>query len=265
MKIGFIGFGNMATAMAIGWINCKVLEPSDIIAYDPDTVRFQEKVERLHIRAAKDNLDVINQSDAIILAVKPDMLAKVITKDLAAAIDGQMVISIAVNQYFDAIEALVPKTNHISILPNLPIEIGKGIVVAEKKNSLSEDQKAQFERLFEPVAYLVVLEAAKFGIAGTIASCGPAFVALFSEALADAGVEYGLMRPMAYELAARMMEGSAGLLFDKRLLPSALKDMVCSPAGTTIQGVNTLRKNDFQGTVIEAVEAIQSFSAKKSR
>lgn len=256
MKIGLIGFGNMAQAMVKGWLKEKVLEPGQIYCTAGHFDALKERAAVYGVHPVETNLELVNTVDVVILAVKPYMIAHAVEGCLSSFGD-KMIISVAAGMPFEKIEAILPGTRHISIVPNTPISVGQGIVVTEQKNSLDEEQRKEFEELFEKVALIAVVPTAQLSIAGTLAGCTPAFAAMFMEALGDAGVKYGLQRNQAYELAAKVLEGTGAMYMAHPMHPGAMKDAVCSPAGTTIRGVSSLEKNGFRGDVIDAIDAIE--------
>lgn len=255
--IGFIGFGNMAQAIARGWLESKTLSGGQIVASAANYEKLEKNAAKLGITALRNNLEVCEKSDVVILAVKPHILEQAL-QGCASVLKDKLIINLAVNKNYEETEALAPGSHHISILPNLGVEVGKGVVLAEKKNSLDEKQMELFRQLFEPISTLIFMDTAQFGIGGVLSGCGPAFCALFIEGLADAGVQYGLPRGLAYELALKMAEGSMALMAEKGIHPGVMKDLVCSPGGTTILGVNKLKTLGFEGDLIEAVSAIMN-------
>lgn len=255
MKVGFIGFGNMAQAITKGLVNAKVLQPEDIYACAAHYDKLENNARIFKIHPCKNVKEVIEQSDIIIIAVKPYQITKVM-QPAAELIGNKMVISIAAGFYYDKLIQVLPEAHFISAIPNTPISVGQGILMCEEKNTLSEDQKAQLVRLFEPVAMIEAVDSKLINIAGTISGCSPAFAAMFIEALADAGVKHGLSRNLAYALSGKVLEGTGALFLDQGVHPGVLKDAVCSPGGTTIKGVSSLEKDGFRGDIINAIDAI---------
>ncbi len=170
--------------------------------------------------------------------------------------DSKWIVCVAWGVYNDELDEIIPDSHHISMIPNTAIEIGQGIVIYEKVNTLTEDQMIRFTELFEPVSMLVQTETKNMNTAGIISGCAPAFTEMYLEALGDAGVKYGLKRDQAYLIAAKMIEGVGALYLSKKDHPGMMKDDVCSPGGSTIRGVTQLEKDGFRAAVISAVEAI---------
>ena len=135
--------------------------------------------------------------------------------------------------------------------------MGRGVLVVEQSHTLEYEQMALIRSLFEPIALLETVDTAHMSVAGIVSSCAPAFTAVYIEALADAGVKYGLRRDTAYRLAAKMVEGTGAQIVEEGMTPSALKDGVCSPGGATIKGVVALEHAGFRGAAIGAIEAVQ--------
>nr|AAA27478.1 1-pyrroline-5-carboxylate reductase [Treponema pallidum] len=147
---------------------------------------------------------------------------------------------------------------HLSLLPNLPCQVARGVIIAEARHTLHHDEHAALLAVLRTVAQVEVVDTAYFAIAGVIAGCAPAFAAQFIEALADAGVRYGLARDQAYRLAAHMLEGTAALIQHSGVHPAQLKDRVCSPAGSTIRGVLALEEQGLRRAVIHACRWLSS-------
>ena len=254
MKIGMIGFGNMAQAMLEGFLLKELVEPKDVFVcaahYDLLCLRAQQ----YGIHACHGAQEVIDQSELILLAIKPYQV-----EALVPSLDFQekLLVSVVAGYSFEKLSKLVSHGNTICIIPNTPIAIGEGITLVEEETNSTPEELESFMSLFSPVSLVQFVDEAHMKTALILASCAPAFADLMIEALGDAGVEYGLDRKMAYTLAAKMLVGTGGLYLEKGLHPGAMKDAVCSPKGMTIKGVTTLEKRGFRASLIEAVEAIE--------
>lgn len=255
VKIGFIGFGNMGQAIADGFLYTHTLKPSQMCACAVDYEKLKKITEKRGMKACRDSKETVEQSDIVVVAVKPWMTGAVLApmKDRLA---GKILWSVAAGVMFDDYEAmLAPGTHHISAIPSTPAAVGEGIYTCEKKHSLTEEEYALFHSLLSAIGIVAEVETQKVNIANTISGCGPAFASMFIEALGDAGVMYGLTRPQAYELAAGMIAGTGKLMLHQGKHPGQMKDDVCSPGGTTIRGVAALEKAGFRTAIIQAVEA----------
>lgn len=257
VEVGFIGFGNMAQAMARGLVGSGALEGARIHACAAHFDKLQTTAEKLGVNAHRDAGEVVEASDFVVLAVKPYLVEQVVApvRDLLA---DKAVISVAAGRDFAFYESiLAPGSRHLSTIPNTPIAVGVGVIACERRHSLTNEQLETFESLFGQIALIEWVDGALLSTASSVAGCGPAFAAMFLEALGDAGVKHGLPRATAYRLAAQMMMGTAKLHLETDEHPGAMKDAVCSPGGTTIKGVAALEKDGFRGTVIDAIDAIE--------
>lgn len=256
VTIGFIGYGNMGQGVARGLVNGGVVGAGNIVAFDIDRDRLMRDTTQLGARAAASAQEVVAESDVVVIAVKPNLVGEVMTP-LADALGGKIVLSIAWGVWNDELEAILPGTSHLSVVPNLPIGVGRGVLVMEDTHTLEYEQMALIRSLFEPIALVETVDSAHMSAAGIVSSCAPAFTAVYIEALADAGVRYGLKRDTAYRLAAKMVEGTGAQIIEQGVTPAALKDGVCSPGGATIKGVVALEHEGFRGAAIRAIEAVQ--------
>lgn len=257
MKIGFIGFGNMAQALARGFLRTGALQSGQMAATARDLDKLQRNTEALGMKACATAEEVVAASDAVILAVKPHQIEGVVTP-LRELLASKIVVSVAAGVTFDDYERMLrPGTAHLSTVPNTPVAVGEGVIACERRHSLSETQWREVEALFAQVGKVVVVDTPLLGLAGTICGCGPAFVAMFIEALADAAVKHGLARAEAYRMVSQMIVGTGRLQLETGDHPGVMKDAVCSPGGTTIVGVAELERRGFRGAVIDAIDAIE--------
>ena len=221
ITIGFIGYGNMAQAIAQGLVDAGVVNGGDIVA-------CAAHYDKLEASTAKLGARPLHSAREVAAAAKYQKLFG----DLAQSIHIQCTI------------------------PNTPMAVGKGVLVTETDTTLTDMQTEVFESLFGPISLIERVDTAHMTIAMVVAGCAPAFTDMYIEALGDAGVQYGLQRATAYRLAAKMVEGVGALYMATGTHPGAMKDAVCSPGGTTIRGVAKLEKDGFRGAVIDAVDAI---------
>ncbi len=257
IRLGFIGFGNMGRAICDGLIKAEAVDPKKIYACAKDWEKLLDNTEERGINACEAAEETIDNSDMIIIAVKPYMVRTVL-EPVKHLLLGKAVVSIAAGCDFNTYEDfLIEGTNHISTIPNTPVSVGRGIFVCEKKHSLTDEQLQAFKNIFSSIAQLEFVESKLLSVAGTLSGCGPAFAAMFIEALGDAGVKYGLTRDTAYRLAAQMISGTGAMQIETGQHPGAMKDAVCSPGGTTIRGVSALEEEGFRTAIIKAIDAIE--------
>ena len=257
MQIGFIGFGNMAQALARGLAGTQAVRPEQIGACARDYDKLRRNTEPDGFRAFRDAAETVRFADVVIVAVKPGQVGPVVGP-LREALRHKIVVSVAAGVTFEDYERmLAPGTQHLSTVPNTPVAVGEGIVVCERRHSLSEEAWRSVERLLSHVGLVLQVDTPLLGVAGTVCGCGPAFAAMFVEALADAAVMHGIPRADAYRMASQMIVGTGKLQLASGTHPGAMKDAVCTPGGTTIRGVAELERRGFRGAVIDAVDAIE--------
>ena len=256
-KIGFIGGGNMAEALIGGLINSSAATADRITCSDVQTKRNEYLHSTYGISAVTDNLKVVSSSDIIIYAVKPQIIAEVL-KETANLLDiSKLVVSIAAGVPLMAAETLLgKKLRLIRVMPNVPALVKEGATaIAAGRHAQAGDIQIVKE-IFQAVGKCVYIENdylmdAVTGLSGS----GPAYIFVILEALADAGVKMGLSRQNALLLASQTVMGAAKLLMETQNHPGQLKDMVTSPAGTTIAGLHALEKGNIRATFMNAVEA----------
>lgn len=254
-RIGFIGFGNMAQAMAKGLVEHAGFEGGRITACAAHFDKLETSCKPLGANAVRTPAEVAEASDLVIVAVKPYMVADVLAP-AREALAGKAVVSVAAGLLFDFYEDLLGAgSHHLSTIPNTPIAVGCGVIACEQKHSLSADEWETFTGLFGGIALIEPVAGHLLSTASAVAGCGPAFAAMFLESLADGGVKNGLPRATAYRLAAQMMAGTAQLHLATGTHPGAMKDAVCSPGGTTIKGVAALEAAGLRNALISAVDA----------
>lgn len=256
IDIGFIGFGNMATAIAEGLLKSGEISGSQIFACARDYDRLTVKTDSLGVSPCESAKEVVENSDVVFVAVKPHMVEEVMTP-LRESLEGKIVVSVAVNVTCSDYERIIPGSSHVSTLPNTPVSVCKGIFICENEHTLDDNQKELVNELLSLISMVQWVSPEHLGIAGTISGCGPALTSMFIEALGDAAVKHGLPRQLSYELAGQMVAGTGALLVESGKHPAVMKDQVCSPGGTTIRGVASLEKSGFRGAVIKAVDKIQ--------
>lgn len=255
--LGFIGFGNMAQAIADGLLRAHAIDPARMCACAKNWDKLCASTQARGMAACRDAREVIEASDVVIVAIKPHLIEQVLTP-VRELLGDKVIVSVAAGWPFERYEALLPGTHHLSTMPNTPVRVCEGVFLLEEQHSLTPDEYAWVEQLFRCLGIVQPVESRLLGIAGTISGCGPAFVSMFIEALGDAGVKHGLPRAVAYRLASQTMAGTGALQLETGAHPGAMKDAVCSPGGTTIVGVAELERGGLRAAVINAVDAIQN-------
>ncbi|MBP3891639.1 MAG: pyrroline-5-carboxylate reductase [Solobacterium sp.] len=250
MKYGFIGAGNMGSAIINGMLKSKRFK--DIVAYDIQ----KEKVQAFHNKVKYLSFDaLVKQADIIVLAVKPQMMEGVLEKLKDYDITKKLFISIAAGYSCgDFEEALDCKV--VRAMPNLNAIYGASITALCKGKKATKKDLSIAEAMFEAVGETMLLEEKQLRAFGAIAGASPAYTYMYADALAMAAVKAGLPRDVAIEVAAKSIQGSATTLLESHMHPDLLRDKVCSPGGTTIEGVHVLEEEGFKGLVMEAIDAV---------
>ena len=253
MKIGFIGLGNMGASLAKAvWK-----------ARNTDTILLsnlsQDKVDTFiasYGGQASSNEEIFAEADVIFLAVKPAQISSLLTEFqyILEKRQSLLLISIAAGVRLEKLASLVPSQHRfIRMMPNTPVSIGQGVISYALSANCQVDDKEVFCQLLQHAGLLFEISEGLIDAATGLAGCGPAFVYLFIEALADAGVQTGLQRETALQMAAQTVLGAGQLVLESKQHPGVLKDQVCSPGGSTIAGVASLEAHAFRGIVMEAV------------
>jgi pyrroline-5-carboxylate reductase len=262
-SIGFLGAGNMAGALILGLIQAGVVKPSRIFASDVRRERLDQLAAEHGIRITLDNQELIRESRILVLAVKPQVVDKVLAAVGNDVPKNTLVVSIAAGVPLAAIEArLPPGTRVVRTMPNVAaLALAGATAIAAGSHATEHDMEAA-KALFDAVGRTVILEESLLDAVTGLSGSGPAYVMLIIEALADGGVKVGLHRDTALLLAAQTVFGSTKLLLDTGEHPGRLKDMVTSPGGTAIAGLHALESGALRKTLIDAVETATRRSAE---
>ena len=254
MKIGFLGAGAMGGAILSGAVNAGVLDPKDVYVYDVSE-KILEKYAALGCNICNDNEALGRASDIVVLAVKPQYAAPALAS-LGNTVDGKAVISIMAGATTKRIRDMIQGNIRVlRCMPNTPALVNAGAFALCNETDLTAEEKAFAEKLFTSIGIVEWMNEKLIDTACGLSGSGPAFVALFIEALADGGVLEGLPRTTAYRLAAQTVMGTAKLVMDTGMHPGQVKDMVSSPGGTTITGCQVLEEMGFRAAAIDAVQA----------
>lgn len=254
-KIGFVGCGNMGSSMVGGLIKSGFIRFEDIIISTKSQASARKLEEQFGVITTLDSKVVARESEIIILAVKPFMYKSIIDEIKSELTKEKLIITIAAGITIENMEEWISDSAKIiRTMPNTPALVGQAMSAICPNKNISEDELSYCIKIFESFGECVQLEEKDFH--GFIALCGssPAYVFLFIEAMADAAVKLGIPRVKAYKMAAQSVLGSAKMVLETGKHPGELKDMVCSPAGTTIDAVVELEKLGFRNSVIQAMD-----------
>ena len=254
-KIGMLGTGNMASALIRGLLSSKTLRPEQIRGSDVRVEHLAELEKKYGIKTTTSNPELLAWANVVVLAVKPQVIDRVLDQISGELSTDTLVISVAAGVPIRSIEARLPAgTRVLRAMPNTAaIALAGATGVAPGSNATPEDI-AFTKALFDATGRTVVLDESLIDAVTGLSGSGPAYIMLIIEALADGGVKVGLHRETALLLAAQTVYGSAKLLLETGEHPGRLKDMVTSPGGTAIAGLHTLESGGLRRTLIDAVE-----------
>lgn len=260
--IGIIGTGNMGRAIAMGLVRSGLIEGKQLILYNIHTEKAQRLADETGAAVVDSAAGLVQQSQAVILAVKPFIMPGVLKDIYQAVTPDKVMISIAAGLTLQRLADAMPAgTKIVRVMPNTPSMVGEGMAALCFNEAVTDDEKDDSVAIFRSFGKAEVVEERLIDAVCGLSGSGPAFVYMFIEALADAGVQEGMFRPMAYTFAAQTVLGAAKMVLETGEHPGKLKDDVCSPGGTTIEAVRVLEESGFRAAAMNAVIA----SAEKNK
>jgi pyrroline-5-carboxylate reductase len=256
LRLGFIGSGNMANAIIRGIISRGIIRPDHIYAFDVDMDKLKKLSAQLGISVTEDNCQIASKSDIIIIAVKPNAYHEVLSEIKKYLNERHILISIAAGITTDLIKQLTDyKCKVVRTMPNTPALAGEGMTAMASNHHLSTEELKTVKDILLTFGKVEEVPESLMDAVTAVSGSGPAYVSMFIEAMADGGVLAGLPRDLAYRLSIQTVIGTAKLLLEWGKHPGEIKDMVCSPGGTTIEAIRRLEKQGFRSAIIEAVNA----------
>ncbi len=253
-KIGFIGFGNMAQAMATGFIAAGA--GYELYAFAPNQAKLQDNCKRIGVEACATSAELVHKCDTVFMACKPYQIEAVVS-ELGRELAPVQIVSVAAGWDYNRYKGILPAETKIQcIMPNTPVAVSKGVFLVAEESDWETAQRDELLDLLGKVGKVVELPTRLMDAGMAVSGCGPAFMDMIIEAIADGAVKNGIQRKQAYELACQTMIGSAELMMQTGLHPGELKDRVCSPAGTTIKGVAALEEAGIRSAFIKAIDAV---------
>ena len=255
VRIGFIGAGKMATALAAG-LTEKLVRPDQLCAFDIYPAARETFADQTGASIAASNLDVVTQSELVFLAVKPQQLSAVMAEIAEAMTDRHLVVSIAAGVTLAQMESsLGDSCRLVRVMPNTPALVGTGASAFSLGRGATVEDAATVLRLLNTVGIAHEVPESMLDAVTGLSGSGPAYVYQFVEALSDGGVRVGLPRHIATQLAAQTVLGAARMVLETERHPGSLKDEVTSPGGTTIAGLHALEEGGLRGILMNAVVA----------
>jgi len=265
-KIGFIGCGNMAQAMIGGITSNGLVSPESIMASDLYEKGLEKAKEKYKIQVTTNNLEVAGWADILFLSVKPNFYPSVIEDIKGTVKDDVIIITIAAGKSISGTEsAFGKKIKVVRAMPNTPALVGEGMAALCPSETVSKDEQEEVAEIFRSFGKAEFVVEKLMDAVTAVSGSSPAYVYLFIEALADAAVAEGMPRPMAYTFAAQSVLGSAKMVLNTGMHPGELKDMVCSPGGTTIDAVAVLEEKGLRHAVISAAKKCAEKSKEMSK
>jgi len=264
MKVGFIGTGNMGGSILRGYAAANKGSEKDIFACDALEATLDKVVADTGCSRCGSNKEVVENSDVVLFAVKPIFFGKMYEsiKDCISA--DKLYVSIVASTSIEELEEYLGKDKKIvRVMPNTPAMVGQGIASLSRNANVTDEDMAKAKALFDACGESEEVEERLIPAVTALSGSSPAYVFMFIEALADAGVEAGMFRDKAYKFAAQAVKGSAEMVLKTGLHPGILKDMVCSPGGITIEAVRILEAKGMRSAVFDAALAVANTNAQK--
>ncbi len=254
--IGFIGCGNMAKAMLGGIIAEKLTDKDALMASAKSEQTIRQAAEQFGIRTTVDNREVASFADILILAVKPVYMEEVIREIRDVVNETKVVVTLAPGKTLAWLKETFGKdVKLVRTMPNTPAAVGAGMTALCPSENVGEADLKTVTEIFSSFGEAEIVTENMIDVVTGVSGSSPAYVFMFIEALADAAVHDGMPRKQAYKFAAQTVLGSAKMVLETGKHPGELKDMVCSPGGTTIEAVRVLEKEGMRSAVMEAVKA----------
>lgn len=255
MKLGFIGCGNMATAILGGILKKQLLSPDEVIASALHQTTLDKVSAAYGIHTTLSNCEAA-KADIVFLAVKPQFYEKVIHEIKNTVTESQIIVSIAPGKSIETITGWFGKPiKLIRTMPNTPAMVGEGVTAVCPAKTVTEDELNQVLALLESCGTAEVMKEHMVDAVVSVSGSSPAYIFMIIEAMADGAVRDGIPRSQAYRLAAQAVLGSAKMVLETGKHPGELKDMVCSPAGTTIEAVAAMEKAGLRNAILAGMEA----------
>lgn len=265
-SIGFIGAGKIATALARGFLGAGIVGKDRIMASSPSEENNEKLYRQLGINVSTENTETVKNSEVICIAVKPHLVKRVLKEVAPAATRDHLFVSVAAGMTIDSIEKCLPEgARVVRCMPNTPVVVRSGVTIYALGSAVRPSDGQVVRRLLSSVGVCHEMDEYYMDIMTGLTGCGPSYMYLTLDALADGGVWAGVPKDLALRLIAQTMLGSALMVLESGAHPAELKDAVCSPAGTSIQAIQVLEKSGFRGLMMEAVQTASKRAAELSR
>lgn len=255
MTVGFIGAGRMAQAMTKGFVTTGIIKAKNITASDADP-RMLQFIKEFGVTTTQENKEVVYKSKVVVIAVKPNVVTKILKEVKEHVSKDKIVVSIAAGVPLSTFEQnLPPGSRVVRVMPNITVTVQAAASVIAPGTSVQLNDSELVRELFQSIGICEIGSENLLDAVTGLSGSGPAYGFIAIESLADGGVNMGLPRDLALKLAAQTLLGAAKMVLESGKHPGQLKDDVCSPGGTTIAAVQSLEKSGFRACLIDAVEA----------
>lgn len=266
MKIGFIGTGNMGTAMIKGSISSKFIDSKNINIFDLNMIKCEELSRQYGVKISKNEKDIVKNSDIIVLAIKPNIYSHVLSLIEKEISNEKIILTIAAGFSIQQVQEIIGKNKKVvRTMPNTPAQILEGMTAVSFSDKVEKEDKKVIFNLLESFGKVEEIDEKLMHVFTAISGSLPAYVYTFIEALADGGVLEGMPRDKAYTIISQAIQGSAKMILETGKHPGVLKDEVTSPGGTTIEALKILENGNFRGTIINAISGCTEKSKKLSK
>ncbi len=263
MKLGIIGAGNMASAIIGGIIKKGIIPANEIICSTPVETERTKAADAFGINVSESNIEVVKSAEVLLLAVKPQVVPVVVEEIKDTVSDEQLIISIVAGKtiaWYN--EAFGKKLKIVRTMPNTPALVGEGMTGVSPSEGITDQELETALTILSSFGNAEIVPEKLMDAVVAVSGSSPAYVFMMIEAMADGAVKLGMPRDKAYKFAAQAVLGSAKMVLETGKHPGELKDMVCSPAGTTIEAVQVLEESGFRASLIDAMEACAEVSRR---
>ncbi len=263
MKLGIIGAGNMASAIIGGIIKKGIIPANEIICSTPVEAERTKAENSFGINVTESNKEVVKSAEVLLLAVKPQVVPVVVEEIKDVVSDEQLIISIVAGKtiaWYN--EAFGKNLKIVRTMPNTPALVGEGMTGVSPSEGITDEELNTALTILSSFGNAEIVPEKLMDAVVAVSGSSPAYVFMMIEAMADGAVKLGMPRDKAYKFAAQAVLGSAKMVLETGKHPGELKDMVCSPAGTTIEAVQVLEESGFRASLIDAMEACAEVSRR---
>lgn len=267
LKLGFLGIGNMGSAILRGVLSSGYLDAEEIAICRRDRIKLEELSDEFPgLTCTESAVELAELCEVVLIAVKPQYMEDILS-EIHEVLNGKAVISVAAGWTMEKLSAALDGSGAVClrVMPNTPAMVGEAMTAICQETDFDQDNLEFAKGIFESIGRTVILPERMFDGVIAVSGSGPAYVFMMIEAMADAGVREGLTRVCAYEMAAQTLLGSALMVLQSGTHPAALKDAVCSPSGTTIEAVEELERRGFRAAIMDAMKVCAERSREMSK